>query len=300
MKNQFDFVIIGAGLAGIAIARNLPTNKSFIILDKARGIGGRVATRRLGGHAINHGLEEFRLEHPMLKALIKTGVEHQLLANDEDRIIPLGSLNQWMKHLAEGLNIKKEAEVKSFRKNDDYYEILDKDQNLLACGKKIIITSPAPQAKQLLINSGFDANFLSPITYSSCVQFLLLLKEFISFKPKENDFFYLKKMDSFSDKNYVYHFEVKEDFFNDFLQLEKNEIAEKFLNALNISPELVIDSHAHKWRYSQANNHLETADQLRLKAQHIYLAGDYFYDPGINGVMKSVEELIKSLTNNAH
>jgi glycine/D-amino acid oxidase-like deaminating enzyme len=55
--------IIGAGLAGIAAGRTLAAaGHSVVLFEKSRGLGGRVATRRTGAGAFDHGA-------PLLHAL---------------------------------------------------------------------------------------------------------------------------------------------------------------------------------------------------------------------------------------
>ena len=45
-------IIVGAGIAGLACARSLAdAGMNPVVLDKGRGLGGRVATRRAGCHA---------------------------------------------------------------------------------------------------------------------------------------------------------------------------------------------------------------------------------------------------------
>ncbi|HEY5747869.1 MAG TPA: FAD-dependent oxidoreductase, partial [Chryseolinea sp.] len=47
---QADVVVIGAGLSGLFAAGKLnASGYRVIVLDKGRGVGGRLATRRLHG-----------------------------------------------------------------------------------------------------------------------------------------------------------------------------------------------------------------------------------------------------------
>ena len=44
----FDVAVIGAGMAGLTCAQALcQSDQNVIVLDKSRGVGGRMATRRL-------------------------------------------------------------------------------------------------------------------------------------------------------------------------------------------------------------------------------------------------------------
>ncbi len=52
-----SLVVIGAGVAGLACARGLvEAGHAPIVLDKARGVGGRCATRRVEGQPVDHGV----------------------------------------------------------------------------------------------------------------------------------------------------------------------------------------------------------------------------------------------------
>ena len=57
---RFDVVIIGAGIAGLAAAGELArSGRRVCMLEKSRGLGGRMATRRLGNAVCDHGAQFF-------------------------------------------------------------------------------------------------------------------------------------------------------------------------------------------------------------------------------------------------
>ena len=54
---MFEVAVIGAGIAGLTCARQLQqAGKSVVLIDKSRGLGGRLATRRLAGTHADHGV----------------------------------------------------------------------------------------------------------------------------------------------------------------------------------------------------------------------------------------------------
>lgn len=60
MSAAQDVVVVGAGIAGLCAAGELVrAGRRVLVVDKSRGIGGRMATRRVGGAVCDHGAQFF-------------------------------------------------------------------------------------------------------------------------------------------------------------------------------------------------------------------------------------------------
>ncbi|WP_373512609.1 FAD-dependent oxidoreductase, partial [Persicitalea sp.] len=65
-------IIIGAGMAGLTAARELTAQGwDVTVLDKGRGIGGRMATRRIENTRADHGAQYFSVRTPEFRQLIE-------------------------------------------------------------------------------------------------------------------------------------------------------------------------------------------------------------------------------------
>ncbi len=57
---SFDVAVVGAGMAGLSAARALAeAGRQVVVVDKGRGFGGRMATRRLGTAVFYNGAQYF-------------------------------------------------------------------------------------------------------------------------------------------------------------------------------------------------------------------------------------------------
>jgi hypothetical protein len=88
----FDVAIIGAGLAGLTCAQQLhQAGYKVVIVEKSRGVGGRVATRRLYDTRADHGVRYLEPEGKFLRQLIEILVDRGILQTWTDTIYELKS-----------------------------------------------------------------------------------------------------------------------------------------------------------------------------------------------------------------
>lgn len=66
-----DVVIIGAGIAGLSAAAELVAGgRRVVVLEKSRGVGGRMATRRVGEAVCDHGAQFFTVRGPAFGGMV--------------------------------------------------------------------------------------------------------------------------------------------------------------------------------------------------------------------------------------
>lgn len=71
LPSSVDAVVIGAGLAGLAAARQIASNgKSVIVLEAQDGVGGRVRTDKVDGFLLDRGFQVLLTAYPEVKTQI--------------------------------------------------------------------------------------------------------------------------------------------------------------------------------------------------------------------------------------
>lgn len=118
--------MIGAGISGLVCARRLVAQGvQVLILEKSRSLAGRCASRKFGDHVVDSGVQYFTLRNPVVRKEVQSVSGDQLQTisppvyengkiyrEGEERFYLAGGNNRFGKLLAEGLEVRKESEVR--------------------------------------------------------------------------------------------------------------------------------------------------------------------------------------------
>jgi photolyase PhrII len=143
--------VIGAGISGLACARTLHDHGIAVtVLDKSRGVGGRLSTRREGQWQFDHGAPCFRLDDSRLARLAESWVQDGVVypVHDGDFVGTTG-MNALPKHLARDLTVKTGVQVASLTRAGSGWAIVDRDGGRHDADI-VLLATPAPQAAALL------------------------------------------------------------------------------------------------------------------------------------------------------
>lgn len=162
-----DVAIIGAGMAGLAAARALTSaGRSVTVVDKGRGVGGRLATRRIGDARLDHGAQFFTVRGDDFRSMIDEAVEAGVVhvwcngfSNDDGypRYACAGGMTGLAKWMAADLLDAGVLHLDTRIERLDYNGAewtLHTDSAAVATAGNVIITAPVPQTLELFANSG--------------------------------------------------------------------------------------------------------------------------------------------------
>jgi hypothetical protein len=190
---MWDVAVIGAGLSGLTCAQQLrAAGYRVCILDKSRGLGGRMATRRVNDCPVDHGLRYWQPQTSALQAvtdeLLAAGVlRHWPVSAYEIRqrevlmpieidplyVAPTG-MNAIAKHLAQSFLADAPTLLNNHRALalsylSDHWKI-ECSKGAVVLARRCVIAIPAPQAADLL--STCEANHPQLATLSSAIAHL--------------------------------------------------------------------------------------------------------------------------------
>jgi predicted NAD/FAD-dependent oxidoreductase len=159
-------VIVGAGMAGLAAARNLsPDDHDLVLLDKGRSPGGRLATRRIGPATIDHGAQFFTIRtpefHQEIVTLLADGTINEWcrgfgMSDGHPRYVVEGGMNRLAKYLARDLDIRCDALAFAVRPTDAGGWSVALDDGTEIPADAVVLTCPIPQSWALLATSGVE------------------------------------------------------------------------------------------------------------------------------------------------
>ncbi len=160
MLIEAETVVVGAGLAGLTLAAGLAAaGRDVAVLDKSRGLGGRLATRRgEGSLRFDHGAPCVQGSDAGFAALLGRLTEAGAATPWHEGAEPgavaphvgLPGISGLVKPLAEGLAIHRGCTVAHAARRGGRWHLGDAEGAPIAVAARLALAIPAPQAARLL------------------------------------------------------------------------------------------------------------------------------------------------------
>jgi predicted NAD/FAD-dependent oxidoreductase len=161
-----DILIIGAGISGLLCAAELRKGgKSVCVIDKGRGLGGRMATRRMAGARLDHGAQYFTVRDERLQNYVDEWLEvgvvkewfhhlpHDSNPEGYPRYCGVNGMTDAPKLLAKDLNVHNSQQVTELARDTDLWLARTAAGDTFL-GRHLVISAPLPQALNLLDSTG--------------------------------------------------------------------------------------------------------------------------------------------------
>lgn len=185
-------LVVGAGLAGLIAARQLRrSGASVVVMDKGRGVGGRLATRRIGDGVFDHGAQFFTARGAEFKREVDEWVHAGVVRewcrgfareggerrdDGHSRYCGTGGMSGIAKHLAAGLDVQTGVRVESVAARAGGWEVTT-GAGVKWRAASLLLTPPVPQSLALVESGGFALDDavraqLEQISYQPCIAVL--------------------------------------------------------------------------------------------------------------------------------
>lgn len=188
-QSTTDILIVGAGLTGLLAATDLQASGfQPHVVDKGRGVGGRLASRRIGSATFDHGAQFITARTPRFAASLSEWQELGLVTEwyrgtNKEHIYWRGvpSMTAIPKHLAKSLHVRFEMKITALQQTDSHWLAIFENGETIAANA-VLLTAPVPQSLALLEAGGvmLEAPLreqLAAIQYEPCLAVMAVLKD---------------------------------------------------------------------------------------------------------------------------
>lgn len=311
------FIIIGAGISGLNTARKIKDYNlgSVQILEKSRGVGGRMATRRTLDTRFDHGAQFYRLKKDIIdlhQEWKQEGINHQWFVSVKgDHWCSNAGMTALAKSMTTNLEISLQKEIRTIRYENNLWKLVSTKDEEWFC-ENLIISSPTPQTVKLIEEVAtqqlLDTEVVSEIkkiTYNKALIGLVTLEEDILIDSDGYIEFISGHFFSISDQKKkgvsdipALTITMSPSFSEAEFENSDEYILEKILKLFMIEyPKAKIkNSELKKWRYCQPQN--QTKNLFLQLAPKLYLIGDAFGGSSLLGAIRSSEALCNLLIEN--
>jgi renalase len=313
-----DVLIIGAGIAGLLAATELKKSGHRVnVVDKGRGVGGRLATRRIEQAIFDHGAQFITAKHARFVTAIleweKAGVVSEWYRNSNShsdvhaRWRGNPAMTAIAKYLAKDLSVLLEKRAVSVVTDSGrFVSIFENNEKIYSAS--VILTAPVPQSIELIKSGGITLtsqikNQLESITYEPCIAVMAITKGPVKipspggFAPQSGPIGfiadnYMKKISTIP----AVTIHATSAFSLENWNRDKKEVGKELLEAAE--PFLgsdIVDYQVHGWRYSKPISVSENPSVILSGSPPLIIAGDAFGGPSVEGAALSGWDAAASL-----
>lgn len=308
-----DCIVIGGGITGLITASILQRKQlNVIVLDKGRGIGGRLATRRISQEesiegVFDYGAQYFSVENPQFQVWVDDWLHQGVVkewcqgfgdADGKPRYCGTKGIRGIAKYLSNNFAVHTSTRVVDIKYEQQW--LITTEDNQYYQGDVLMMTPPVPQSLALLDESSIvlplEIRFsLEKITYQRCIAVLVLLEKpsnipapgGIALADEPLVWLADNYQKGISPKGYGVTLHATPQFSDHYWDSDDAEIAYKLITAAaDYLDSTVIKYQVHRWRYSLPQTFYHEPC-LALSELPLVMAGDGFVAPSIEGAVMS-------------
>jgi renalase len=307
--------VVGAGMAGLTAARTLSDQgHEVVVLEKARGPGGRMSTRRNGDLRFDHGAQYFTARDPRFlrhvlawqerglvqawDARIATICDNDISQKSQStrRFVGVPGMNAICSELANELaDCRFDWAVRDLKQQGKGWLLTSDENQTLECDA-LILTTPPEQASMLLRDPEVDER-ISAVEMMPCWSLMLELDKplfaehdaaFVNQGPLSWVASQPSRPQRPTANAWVLH--AGPEWSSAQLENPADEVRDLLLDAarqLPLAQSFTVESAvAHRWRYALAKQPLDCG-VIWLGSKNLALAGDWCHGSRVEGAFLS-------------
>jgi hypothetical protein len=308
-----DFLVIGAGMAGLACAATLARGgASVTVLDKGRGPGGRMAARRveIGGEQVSfdHGAQYFTARDAGFREVVASweavGVAARWPAAGEEAWVGVPGMNAPIRAMSVGLDVHWNVRAEGITREGGRWQV-DTGEAIFnaAC---VLVAVPAEQAAVLLAKVAPDlAKLAGAVQSAPCWAVMAAFQQALPitldcYRNETGPVSWAARNSAKPGRGggeaWVIHASPARS--RQLIDRPKNEVAAillaDFLSATGCAPATPLHCDAHRWLYALPQ--ALPGEGARFDAAlGLGIAGDWLHSPRVEGAWLSGTALAQTV-----
>ncbi len=317
--------IIGAGLAGLVVARGLSGSHDVSVFEKSRGVGGRMATRRVDPYEFDHGAQFFTARTNAFREYLQPLVDTGIIADWQAAFVEMRNgditadrrwgaeyphyvgvpgMNAVGKALASGLNIRLDTTVGSLARQGQLWRLSDDNGAALGEFDWVIVTAPAAQSAQLLADTDLAPS--TEVAMHACFALLLGCNEPLDLPwqaalVRDADISWISVNSSKPGRPAATSLVVHSTnawanaHIDDDIETVRQHLCEVVSTVAGIDAAGAAHCSVHRWRY--ANVDRQRGDRFAIDPRRtLAVCGDWFVRGRVEAAFSSANALVERLT----
>jgi renalase len=304
-ESTYKIAIIGGGISGLTCAQRLK-DSGFLqptVIEKARGVGGRMATRRLDSFQFDHGAQ-------FLKST--TGFSQPLVEPWGDVFTPAPTANALCKNLAQGISVLTETKVDIIKARGTQWCLATEEEDIDTFDA-VILTAPPIQTFELLpLGIPFKQELLS-VDMAPCFSLMVgfhkkIPCDWLYQRPKTPSIVWIANNSSKPQRTSTPSFFVAQtssDWSRKSLERTLEEIQEEllktFLEITHFEKADIQTVSVHRWRYAITEKPLGKT-HLWDNSSKLGICGDWLLGKNVSCAIQSgtclADEVVQAFSKN--
>lgn len=303
-------LVVGAGLSGLIAARKLgQADYQVVVVDKARAVGGRMASKRIGASRFDHGAQHFSVRSREFALAVAeweaAGIAEKWFDGQsrtrpergaEPRYRGVPHMRAICERIAHDIDVRLETHIDRIEVLDGQVRAVTED-GTTTYHDGVVITAPSPQALRLVRSAPIHPSVLDQlraVRYEPCLAAMLTLD-----KPTGwNDGHLVPEGSIVAWMSDNQHKKVSDqpavtvhasaEFSEKHLESPVEEWLPSLVAEASIHiPGQILDSTGHRWRYSQPRNPIDAGALVGNTRPPIIFAGEAMVGARVEGAFLS-------------
>lgn len=319
--------VIGTGISGVYVAKELSKTADVTVFEKSRGFGGRMSTRTRGEYQFDHGAQYFTAKSREFKSFLETflnngniskwspnivgiekGVTPQVTTLNPDRSFYVATprMSGFCRHLASDLDVRLETKIDKITNDGGKWNLYTGD-DCLGQFDWVICAVPSHQVAEIMPKCFAYRNEIKNIKMQGCYSLMLGFKSPLDIKwdaasvnGYDINWVAVNSIKPERPKKYSIIAHSTNQWAEDNIESSPEKVTSHLISELSdiIGLDLASSDHIdlHRWRYANARK--QTGQKAYIDFDNNLAAcGDWCIEGKVEAAFNSACHIVESINN---